>query len=93
MVEKGVEFEEVGTEFEGRGWGLSRRLAVEEEVKARDRNCISRGNQGGSCQCCICTRCCAAPCHAEGELGWSPHLEVWGPRRTKLEAATSGSSA
>lgn len=93
-AEEGGEFEEVGIiEVEGRGWRLYQPLAVEEEEKVRDRNCISRGNQGGRYQCCICTRYYAAPCHAEGELGWSPHLEVGGPRHTRPEAATSGSSA
>lgn len=93
-AEKGVEFEEVGIVFgSGRGWSLYQPLAGEEEEKAQDRNCISRGNRGGRYRCCICTRYYAARCHAEGALGWSPHLEVCGPRRMRPEAATSGSSA
>lgn len=93
-AEMGVEFEEVGIVFgSGRGWSLYQRLAVEEEEKTQNRNYIRRGNQGGRYRCCICTRYYAAPCRAEEELGWSPHLEVCGPRRKRLEAATLGSSA
>lgn len=65
----------------------------EEEEKARDRSCISRGIRGGRYRYCICTRYYAAPYHAEGALGWSPHLEVCGRRRRRAEAVTSGSSA
>lgn len=89
-----MEFEEVGIVFDsGRGWSLYQPLAVEEEEKAQDRNCISRGIRGGRYRCCICTRYYAAPCHAEGALEWSPHLEARGPRHMRPEAASSGSSA
>lgn len=69
-AEKGVESEEVGIVSDsGRAWSLYQPLAVEEEEKAQDRNCISRGIRGGRYRCCICTRYYAAPCHAEGALG------------------------